>query len=345
MAVDLKRLRNAFVTAAQAGKISDVEVERILRSVKREGLTESEARALKQEVARFKDQFTPAGSAKMNGFLANDLRRSMVLDDPTPVNPLGVADPDVLFTDQKRVRQTVIDGGVLFKNGVSGHDAMQKYLGDCYLIAAMGSVARTRPDLIEKAFSRRADGTYDVTLYEQRGRALVPTKVHIDADLPHNDWYHLTYASGRDQRELWPALLEKAVARKAGGYAAIEAGVPGEALSWLTGKPSSMLDLRAAGVKPERVWETLTTAVKEKRPATASTFGESSNAKYTNTGLYADHAYTVWGVETSGGKRYVQLRNPWGESEPADNGRDDGVFKLELSEFIKMFSNVEVSEA
>lgn len=41
----------------------------------------------------------------------------------------------------------------------------------------------------------------------------------------------------------------------------------------------------------------------------------------------------------------MQLRNPRGESEPANNGRDDGGFKLELSEFIKMVSNVEVNEA
>lgn len=345
MAVDLQRLRNDFAAAAKTGKISDVEVDGILRRVKRDGLTESEAKVLKQEVARFKDQFTPAGAEKVKVFLTQKLSAAIVLDDPTPVNPLGVADPDVLPADKKRVRQTVLEGAVLFKNGVSGHDAMQRYLADCYLIAAMASVARTRPELIEQAFARRPDGSYDVTIYEQKGRALVPVKVHVDADLAYNDWNRLSYASGRDEKELWPALLEKAFAKRAGGYAKIEAGVPGDAMSWLTGKPSTMLDLRAAGVKPDQVWAELSQAVKERRPATASTFMASSDAKYTNTGLYSDHAYTVWGVETSGGKRYVELRNPWGESEPANNGRDDGVFKLELSEFIKMFANVELNEA
>jgi hypothetical protein len=344
MALDLKRLRTDFATAAKDGRITDVDVDGLIRRVKRDGLTESEAKTLKREVARFKDQFTEEGSAKMAAFIANKLRGLQVLDDPTPVNPLGVKDPVVLKADLKKVRQTVIEGGQLVKNGVSGNDVMQKYLADCYLIAAMSSVAKVNPELIEKAFKKRTDGTYDVTIYEQKGAKWVPVKVHIDADLPHNDWTDLSYASGRDEKELWPALLEKAFAQRAGSYGAIEGGVPGEAMSALTGKPSTMTDFQAKGVKADQVFEALKLALKEKRPATASTYGPSSDAKYTNSGLYSDHAYSVFGVETVGGQRFVQLRNPWGESEPANNGRDDGIFKLELSQFMKMFANVEIND-
>jgi hypothetical protein len=344
MALDLKRLRTDFAKAASDGKITDTDVDGLLRRVKRNGLTESEAKTLKQEAARYKDQFTTEGAAKINTFISTKLRALQVLDDPTPVNPLGVKDPAVLKADVKRVRQEVIKGGELVKGGISGGDVMQKYLGDCYLIAAMAAVARVNPELIEKAFKKRSDGTYDVTIYEPKGNSWKPVTVRIDADLPHNDWYHLQYASGRDEKELWPALLEKAFAQHAGSYAAIEAGGPGDALSALTGKASSMIDFQAKGTKADQVFAALTEALKEKRPATASTYGESSNAKYTNSGLYADHAYSVWGTETVGGKKYVQLRNPWGESEPANNGRDDGVFKLELSEFMKMFANVEINQ-
>lgn len=343
MPVDLTRLRTDFATAAKAGKINAAAVDRIIRHAKDGGLTESEAKAIKQEVARYKDQFDTEGAAKMTAFVEH-MRPIMVLDDPTPVNPGGVADPKVLKADEKRVRQELIKGGQLVKNGIRGEDVTQKYLGDCYLIAAMAAVAHTRPDLIEGAFKKRSDGTYDVTLYQPKGRGFEKTTVRIDADLPHNDWYHLTYASGADERELWPALLEKAVAQKAGSYGAIEAGVPGDAMSMFTGKTAEMVDFRAAGVKADQVFEQLSAAVKDGRPATASTFGESSNAKYTNSGLYADHAYSVWGTEVKGGVKYVQLRNPWGESEPANNGRDDGIFKMELSQFMKMFANAEITQ-
>lgn len=342
MGLDIKRLRTDFATIAKDGKITDTDVDGLLRRVKRDGLTESEAKTLKKETARYKDQFTPEGAKKIDAFIANKLRAATVLDDPTPVNPLGVKDPAVLKADLKRVRQTDLKG-VLVKGGIDGNDVTQKYLADCYLIAAMAATARANPELIEKAFKKRSDGTYDVTIYEQKGAKWVPTKVHIDADLPHNDWYHLQYASARDEKELWPALLEKAFAAKAGSYAAIEGGVPGDALSALTGKPTTMIDFQERGVKADQVFEALSLAVKERRPATASTYGESSNAKYTNSGLYSDHAYSVWGTETSGGKKYVQLRNPWGESEPANNGRDDGIFKMELSEFMKMYANVEIN--
>ena len=33
---------------------------------------------------------------------------------------------------------------------------------------------------------------------------------------------------------------------------------------------------------------------------------------YTNTGLHANHAYTVMGIEKVGNERMVKLRNPWG---------------------------------
>ena len=343
MGLDLKRLRTDFATAAKDGKISASDVDGLIKRVKRDGLTESEAKELKKEVARYKDKFDPEGGAKMNTFVTEKLRALIQLDDPTPVNPLGVKDPAVLKADEKKVRQTVIKGGELVKGGIRGEDVTQKYLADCYLIAGMASVAHSRPDLIEKAFHKRTDGTYDVSFYELKGDDWKKVTVRIDADLPHNDWYHLQYASGKDEKELWPALLEKAVAQRAGSYAAIEAGVPGDALSMFTGKPSELIDFRARGTKPDEVFAALSQAVKEHRPATASTFGESSNAKYTNTGLYADHAYSVWGTEVKGGKKYVQLRNPWGESEPANNGRDDGIFKLELSEFMKMFANAEIN--
>ena len=61
---------------------------------------------------------------------------------------------------------------------------------------------------------------------------------------------------------------------------------------------------------------------------------------YANTGVYGDHAYSILGYEKTGTERYVVLRNPWGESEPAGNGANDGVFKLKLEEFQKLYDNV-----
>ena len=184
MALDLKRLRTDFAAAAKDGKISDKDVEGLLRRVRRDGLTQSEAKTLKTETARYKDQFTPEGSAKIDDFINHKMRALQVLDDPTPVNPLGVKDPAVLKSDLKKVRQEVIKGGVLVKGGVSGDDVTQKYLGDCYLVAAMAAMARVNPELIEKIFQeaqRRHLRRHDL---RAEGPGFAPVKVHIDADLP-----------------------------------------------------------------------------------------------------------------------------------------------------------------
>lgn len=53
----------------------------------------------------------------------------------------------VLKGDVKKVRQEVIKGGQLVKGGISGDDVTQKYLADCYLIAAMSAVARASPEV------------------------------------------------------------------------------------------------------------------------------------------------------------------------------------------------------
>jgi hypothetical protein len=77
-----------------------------------------------------------------------------------------------------------------------------------------------------------------------------------------------------------------------------------------------------------------------KTPLAAGTFGEDEAARYTNTGVYADHAYSVLGTAQDGAQRYVQLRNPWGESEPAGNAPNDGIFRLKLEEFAQLFQNL-----
>ena len=85
-------------------------------------------------------------------------------------------------------------------------------------------------------------------------------------------------------------------------------------------------------------------------PACATT--HQSGAFYGNTGVYADHAYTVLGLAERDGHQFVKLRNPWGPGsgsggavEPASNGPQDGVFELSLPEFCRLFGGVAWAQA
>ena len=63
-------------------------------------------------------------------------------------------------------------------------------------------------------------------------------------------------------------------------------------------------------------------------------------ALFANTGVYGDHTYTVMDAFEKNGVKYIKLRNPWGESEPSGNGKDDGIFQLKLDDMPKWYSVV-----
>jgi hypothetical protein len=58
--------------------------------------------------------------------------------------------------------------------------------------------------------------------------------------------------------------------------------------------------------------------------------------------VYAWHVYTVLGAVEEGGAKYVQLRNPWGSSEPGADGKNDGIFKMKLEDFTKLYQGVDI---
>ena len=100
---------------------------------------------------------------------------------------------------------------------------------------------------------------------------------------------------------------------------------------------------RGNRITSEQMFTKLKDAVDNKKPATASTYGHHSQAKYAGTNIFADHTYVVLKTKTENGKDYVWLRNPWGNTEPAGNGRDDGIFKIEMSTFMNLFWGISVN--
>jgi hypothetical protein len=344
--VDLTtKIRNAFEKAkADDKKIDGDEADALIREVRTGRLTESKAEIFKKEAARFRSSFTPDAKKKIDKFISGTMPRVEILDRDRPNEDKGkLKDPAVLKADKDKLEQELVKGGKLFKNGVKGTDPEQNYIGDCYLMAAMSSVAKASPDVIKNAFKQNRDGTFTVRLWDRKGRKLVPHDVRIDLDLPRNGWNGYNYARAHDPRELWPALLEKAFAVRAGSYSKIEAGIPGEAMAAITGKLSTEINLRGKGVSANDVFDQIAAGVKAKKPMTAATLGDSSNAKYANTNIFADHTYTIWGTSTENGVKYVHLRNPWGNTEPKGNGKDDGVFKLDLKKFMSLYSGVAIN--
>ncbi|MBL8956115.1 MAG: hypothetical protein JNK82_35405 [Myxococcaceae bacterium] len=236
--------------------------------------------------------------------------------------------------------------GPLFKEGVTIHDAVQGQIGDCYFPAAISAIANHNPDLLKNMVKDNGDGTYTVTFKERDPRTYQfrDVKIDVDGDLYARSWGGPIYGSGKGDRgektmELWFPLVEKAYAQWKGSYETIgNGGMASDVMQDVMGKDGR--DMWISEGNQAQVWTTLKRALDGKQPVAAGTYGETQAARYTNTGVYANHAYSVVGYEEVNGEKFVQLRNPWGESEPAGNGPNDGVFKLKLAEFSRLYQTL-----
>jgi hypothetical protein len=235
--------------------------------------------------------------------------------------------------------------GPLFVDGAKPGDVQQGQIGNCYFPAAVAALAQSNPQVLQNMVKANGDGTYTVTFKERdwsTGRTKdVPVKV--DGDFYARSYGgplygHSSNSSDPAKMEMWFPLIEKAYAQWKGSYDAIgNGGHAGDVFEDFTGAQGRSIN--AAG-NADNVWKTITTAIDAKKPVAAGTHDDGGPVNYTNTGVYGDHAYSILGYEKSGTERYVVLRNPWGESEPAGNGANDGVFKLKLEEFQKLYDNV-----
>jgi hypothetical protein len=228
-------------------------------------------------------------------------------------------------------------GGPFITGGVKPKDVVQGYLDNCYMPAAFAAMAHTAPEGLKKAMQRNADGTFTFHFRENGGK----TAVIIDPDLYTKGKLPLYGAGGGTtapaKMELWYPLFEKAYAAWKGSYGSIgDGGFVEDVFADVLGLDSTVHTVKSA----DAVWKFVSDSVGKKRPTCIATFGNRQKAKYKNTGIETDHFYTVLDVKGSGANRMVQMRNPWGESEPKGNGKDDGVFWVSLDVVTKLFEYV-----
>jgi hypothetical protein len=237
-----------------------------------------------------------------------------------------------------------VDTGTFFKEAAEFFDPVQGALGDCWLIAAMSSVAWAMPYAI--AERSRATGTPNEQ-FTNLFRFVDPaTGVPVEFEATDETlvWSGSTsplYGHSSEPGEIWPALVEKAFAMWRGNVTSdhpnltvLNGGDPCWASAALTGRkphytgtaPSTAGDLinlvKANSVNNRTV-----------NPMTAWTYpsGDASPDKvsYDDANLAASHAYSVLGwVHGTALARfarlehwhvlsqdYIVLRNPWGYFE------------------------------
>ena len=225
----------------------------------------------------------------------------------TTAGPKAVADPGV--TGGPFAYQSFAADPLFAPGGPSINDVSQGELGDCYLLAALSSVAKTDPALIRQSVAANANGTYTVKFAGGGGHA--KAAVTVDADLPTIADGRPAYAQLGSDDSLWVAVVEKAYADyvnpKADSYATIAGGWMGDVFSSLGLKASATFSAASA--------TSLATLVqKDLKAGDFVTMGTTTGSAVNRTPLVGGHAYEIDSVtlDANGTVTAITLRNPWG---------------------------------
>src|SRR5262249_55406107 len=149
----------------------------------------------------------------------------------------------------------------------------------------------------------------------------------------------LAYSESTDPREGWVSLLEKAFADRYGSYKKLEGGYPSRAYRMLTGRPADTFWVKQQ--KPDSLFRVMPEAdprgdliMAEWRHYRAR--GRLiSMAKHKLEPLHDDGVRRVF---ERGGKRFVELRNPWGHHAPENAQHvDNGIFELPFDDFVRNY--------
>ena len=232
---------------------------------------------------------------------------------------LGQQLPDPALADSRLVYRNFSARPLFASDGPAPDDVYQGSLGDCYLLAALSSVARASPGVIRQAMVDLGDGTFAVRLW----RRTKPVYIRVDADLPVSPTGGLAYADAGREGSLWVAIFEKAYALFRGGARGYEALAGG----WLTEIHRAMGQTPVTGEGFAGPTELLAWTQRELAAGNAVSFG---TAEPNGAPVFRRHAYMVDQVIVDEEDRPlgIRLRNPWGVDGVKSRGPNDGYITL-----------------
>jgi len=219
-------------------------------------------------------------------------------------------------------------------------DIQQGYLGDCYFLATLSSIAFTHPELIKNMFTKGSlvEGAHPVytTKWLLNGK---PTALAVNNMIPADPNTGLPYFVQEKGGNYWPLVLEKAWAKLFGGYKSIEGGNQNEVIKAMTQAPVDFYNPPKMWDKKDQFWSKLVTATSNKWVIGAGT----PNTPPGNIGVMGGHAYAVLGAYFYSERfpRVLHLFNPHHNDkyngEIPNEEKSDGSFYVTLDEFITAF--------
>lgn len=253
--------------------------------------------------------------------------------------------------DKKDYKTKQIKGQAFIKGKYDPHvvdpnDVEQGQIANCYLMAAMASIARANPDAIKRLIRPKGKGIYDITIYvnsnanDKPGEGeRTPIVITVDDTFPTSSVGKEVFAQRGDvnadgKPELWVMLIEKAYATHKGSYNSTAWGNPGEAMATLTGNRSNTY--YTDKYKDKEIAKIINNSLSKNLPITASTPAMSETlkeqAKEINSNIGEKHAYSVKKVNLN--SLTISLQNPWGSDYDVNN--------LAITEFRRFYNKFQI---
>ncbi len=228
-----------------------------------------------------------------------------------------LADPKIESNDITASYASFSDKPLFADAGPTADDIDQGALGDCWLLAALSSIADVSANTIRQAVVGLGDGTYAVQLFEASG---AKTYVRVDAEFPAKSSGAPVYAGLGADDSIWAAVVEKAWAfwrNNDSDYGSLHAGLAEEAFD-AHGSSSIRLDIDSAYRASNTASDLLSYVAGELAAGDAVVIGTINSGATTLVGA---HEYMVDSVDLAAGT--VTLRNPWSHNLIDTDG--DGV--------------------
>jgi hypothetical protein len=223
----------------------------------------------------------------------------------------------------------------LFNGTPTYNDIAQGYVGDCYYLASLASLADSDPDILRQMIVSLGDGTYAVRFYRNNQEVYL----RLDADLPIYSGTSLSYAKITPDNEIWVALAEKAYCYFRYGqnsYDSISGGWMSTVYQEVTGKSASTL---WTGDSAASLALSIANALAAGHAVTAGSYSSPPSP------IIGGHAYEVKAIQGAGGSAIVTVYNPWGVDGRGSDGSNDGLVQISMTQFQECFSAVVVSAA
>ena len=341
-------LSNLVQTYFADGSISRLEMIQLLRAAGTDGTVDAVELTDLRFVASNASRFNMANYVQVlagnvvNTNLANALYQGTAAGNlaagssATLLNKL--VDKWFLGTDRPTLTSGSLSyraaSGSLFVGAPNYSNEKQGMLGDCYFIAAVGSLGTTNADAVRNMFVDNGDGTYTVrfyggtygAFYNQDGTISdgfangtgIADYVTVDRFLPSTSSGAFAYSNygaslSNSGNVLWIALAEKAYAQwnatgksgrtPANTYASIEGGWMSNVNAQVLGYNSTRYMVSNSANK--------TALVNALAAGRAVTIGTTGNA----TLMVSSHAYSITGYDAATDK--FSIFNPWGTQHPA----------------------------